>query len=132
MGSECRAEALAWVDKAEQDLLAAQLIQRANGPTAVGCYLGQQAIEKLLKAVLVFREQVPPRSHDLVDLHRRVTAWGFDPQVPIADFSAWTDYAVAGRYPGFGDLRSDQDLPPLIACATKLARHIRTSIEHAP
>jgi len=128
MADEARDEALAWLDKAEQDLSAARLILQGKGPSTVGCYLGQQALEKLLKAVLVFRGLGPPRSHDLVDLHRRVVACGFDPQVSAADLAAWTDYAVAGRYPGFGDLESERDLLPLLTCAADLARCVRSTL----
>ena len=37
------------------------------------------------------------------------------------DLASWTDYAVAARYPGFGDPRADADLPALLGCAQALA-----------
>jgi HEPN domain-containing protein len=125
MADEPRAEALAWIDKADQDVLAASLIHHGQGPPTVGCFLCQQAIEKLLKSVLVLHGEVPPRSHDLVDLHRRLAGRGGAIGVSASDLAAWTHYAVAARYPGFGDPQAELDLPGLLAFATDLAGRLR-------
>lgn len=125
MADEPQTEALAWVEKADQDVFAASLIHKAHGPPTVGCFLCQQAIEKLLKAILVLHGEVPPRSHDLVDLQRRIGGREGDLGASPSDLSAWTHYAVAARYPGFGDPQADLDLPGLLAFASDLATRVR-------
>jgi HEPN domain-containing protein len=129
--ADLRAEAEAWIAKADHDVLAARIIQQANGPATVGCFLCPQAIEKLLKAVLVLQGDVPPRSHDLAELYRRIGARGGDLGV-AANLAAWTHYAVASRYPGFGDPQAERDLPALLAQATDLAARVRRLAQALP
>ena len=52
-------EAAEWLARALLDLRSAEILAKAEGPALVGCFLCQQAIEKLLKSVLVFHGQVP-------------------------------------------------------------------------
>lgn len=117
-------EARAWLRKAEQDLLAAQILQRASGPAAIACFLCQQAIEKSVKALLVHRGETPPRTHDLVELHRRLDR-GVDLGVSQAQLASWAAYAVAPRYPGFGDEQTTQDLPPMLQAAGMVVSRVR-------
>lgn len=59
-----------WVAKAEGDFRTAGRelqVQDAANYDAV-CFHSQQAIEKLLKALLISKGTVPPRTHDLVAL----------------------------------------------------------------
>ena len=131
MDSERRAETLAWIGKAQQDLDAAALIAAHAGPETVGCYLCRQGqgMEKFLKAMLVLHGEVPPKTHDLAELHRRVAGAGEDPVLPIDDLALWTDYATAARYPGFGDPQAALDLPPMLAAAVDLAARVRARVD---
>lgn len=122
-------EAAAWIVKAQDDLIAATLIERNRGPTTVGCYLCQQAMEKLLKALLLHHRQMPPRTHDLVELLRRLGAHSSELGLSPIDLRAWTAYATAARYPGFPDPQSDSDLPCMLSCAVELAKRTQTIIK---
>jgi HEPN domain-containing protein len=55
-----------WVEKAEQDLGAAQhlLAQRAPYPNVIAFH-AQQAAEKLIQAYLTFHQAEFPKTHDL-------------------------------------------------------------------
>src|SRR5947208_14701656 len=73
-----------WLSKAEDDFQLAAMIMRARkhrSPDGV-CFHVQQCIEKLMKAVLVRKKIVPPKTHDLVDLSnsvgKAVRGWHFD------------------------------------------------------
>ena len=125
MGETSREELNAWIDKAADDLLAARLIAQNRGPTTVGCYLCQQALEKLLKALLIHAGLTAPRSHDLVDLHQRLGAHAHGLGLSLADLRGWSAYATAARYPGFPDLKSDTDLTKMITAAAVLLAHVR-------
>ena len=93
-----------WMDKARNDLLAAQRLFEFFNPKQldISCYHCQQAGEKALKAVLIFREAVDevPRTHDLEVL---LNEWaplddGFDKL--RGDCAVLTPYATQTRYPG--------------------------------
>lgn len=118
-------EVAAWVERAAMDLRSARILRGHAGLETVACYLSQQACEKALKAMLVAAGRTPPRVHDLVALSREVQLTGF--QVPCSDerLSEWSAYAVASRYPGFGDVQAERDLPDLLECAETLVELVR-------
>ena len=92
-----------WMIKAMGDLLAAQRLYSFFHPKQldISCYHCQQAAEKALKAVLVYREAVEevPYTHDLVVL--------LDCCIPLddnfvnmrTDCIGLTPYATQTRYP---------------------------------
>ena len=95
---------LEWVELAELDYEAAkwhvQQLPRRGVPNKV-CFNAQQCIEKYLKAWLQEANLPTPRTHDLnalldliVPVRPEWAAWR-------ADFSAFANYAVDARYPGF-------------------------------
>jgi HEPN domain-containing protein len=106
-----REEAQAWLAKAEQDLVAAQILRDRAGPATVACFLCQQAIEKTLKSLLCLLAEIPPRTHDLMELSRRLGGRCGDLGVSLEELAVCTDYSVAARYPGFGDPKAERDLP---------------------
>lgn len=91
-----------WVAKAEGDYATAGRELRAEelpNYDAV-CFHAEQAIEKLMKALLIHLGVTPPRTHDLVVLDRLlVTArpgWSW----PTEELRLLTRAAVVFRYPG--------------------------------
>ena len=91
-----------WVDKAEGDFASAQRERRARkSPNHDSCcFHSQQCAEKLMKAVLIARKVLAPKTHDLVDLSRRIAkvenSWIWDD-----DELKWLNRsAVEFRYPG--------------------------------
>jgi HEPN domain-containing protein len=86
-----------WLAKAESDLAAAQQLL-ANGPFDVVCFHAQQAIEKLLKGLLAYYNQPPPRTHDLEELQRLILAVSDNSDLATLDLFETSDYAVMARY----------------------------------
>ena len=91
---------LAWVRKAEHDLLDMRNNLAAEEvPWDMVCFHAQQAAEKMLKALQVFRGLEPPRTHDLVSL----LAECVELDAGLSDLSTacelLTPYGVAVRYP---------------------------------
>ena len=86
-----------WLAKAESDLVAGQQLLAA-GPYDIVCFHAQQAIEKLLKALLAFYDQPPPRTHDLEELQRLVLAVHQSKELADLDLFEVSDYAVMARY----------------------------------
>lgn len=86
-----------WIAKADSDLLAGQLLSK-SGPYDIVCFHAQQAIEKLLKALLAFYDQPPPRTHDLEELQRLALAVHESKELAYLDLFEASDYAVMARY----------------------------------
>jgi HEPN domain-containing protein len=91
-----------WLDKAEGDFASAQRERRARkSPNHDSCsFHSQQCVEKLMKAELISRKWLAPKTHDLIDLSRRMAkvekSWFWD-----EDELKWLNRsAVAFRYPG--------------------------------
>lgn len=86
-----------WLAKADSDLAAGQLLL-AGGPYDIVCFHAQQAIEKLLKALLAFYNQPPPRTHDLEELQRLLLVIHNNPSLAALELFEASDYAVMARY----------------------------------
>jgi len=91
-----------WREKAEKDLATARReMQAVEDPNfdAV-CFHAQQAIEKLMKGLLIHLGTVPPKLHDLAYLDQLLApvcpGWSW----PMEDLRFLTRAAVAFRYPG--------------------------------
>ena len=91
-----------WVDKSEGDYrTAVREFAVTDYPNydAV-CFHAQQCVEKLMKAVLMSRNVVPPRTHALVVLDELIRSvvpmWSW----PLADLRLLDRAAVTFRYPG--------------------------------
>lgn len=91
-------EASEWLEMAEMDLRAAQILLE-DGLYPASVFHSHQAVEKILKALWVegHLEGTPPRTHDLVELAVEV----------MLDLPAWegflgelSEQAVASRYVG--------------------------------
>lgn len=89
-----------WLRKADNDLLNIRNNLMADDvPTDTICFHAQQAIEKLLKGLLVANGRNVSKSHDLVKL--LTDAVDIVPEIsPFEDhLEEITDYGVAVRYP---------------------------------
>lgn len=60
-----------WLFYAQEDLRGAEGMLRDEIFNLV-CFLSQQCVEKVLKALLVYEGEIAPKSHDLVDLLKRL------------------------------------------------------------
>jgi len=99
-----------WVDRAVVDLRAADVLLANGGPEPIVCFLCQQAVEKLLKAVIEEAGRRPPRVHALSTL--RHDALACRAQLPLPETDALQFY-TATRYP---------QLLPLAVGAAEAAR----------
>ena len=100
MQREAIEEAQAWLQKAQSDLRAIEiLIKDSDFPPDIVCYHAQQTAEKALKALLTACGVPFPKTHDLVLLNRLLPSAidvGLKPQA-LAELSY---FAVESRYPG--------------------------------
>jgi HEPN domain-containing protein len=61
-----------WLDYANKDLKAADLLISDPTLTTTACFHSQQCVEKCMKAVIETKGQNPPKSHDLIRLYGMV------------------------------------------------------------
>jgi HEPN domain-containing protein len=88
------------IDLANSDISTARFIMQMRPlPLEIIGFHCQQAMEKLLKAYLVFHDREPEKTHELPALLKKCMA--FDPDfVKLSDAcSDLTDYAAKTRYP---------------------------------
>ncbi len=98
--SMLRDEARDWYDGAVVDLEEAEAALREGRPNWA-LFAAQQALEKCLKAaIMVKRREVPPRTHDLVEL-ARLSALRFDEE-SLASIAELSPYYSVSRYPNAG------------------------------
>jgi HEPN domain-containing protein len=88
-----------WIRKAEEDLAAAErLLSLDDSLAAVACFHCQQAVEKLLKALLVLAGVAFARTHDVIQLVQFLPADLALP-IPLEDLAPLNRYAIEARYP---------------------------------
>ncbi len=106
------ADVWAWLEYAEADRRSAYNAMRAADYRDVAFHC-QQAVEKLLKAVIVQQtSQRPPYEHNLWRLWQHVSGIACPPDVQAA-MAALNPHYFLSRYPGVGieyDLEAAQEL----------------------
>jgi len=92
---------LAWAEKAEEDFTLARSALQRKKPLLTGvCFHAQQCAEKYLKALLVSKKAVFPKTHDLLMLSNLCSAVGIFLDIDPKLLNTLTDYAIRTRYPG--------------------------------
>jgi HEPN domain-containing protein len=118
-----------WLRRAKGNLARAKQTKPKDAFWEDLCFDAQQAAEKAIKAVLVFRELEFRKTHDLRELLTLLDSSGYPIPEAIRKVDDLTDYAVETRYPGLSEPVSDkeyrdavllaEDVP--IACPTLLS-----------
>lgn len=111
---------LEWLEKAEEDFQVAQRERLADPPACnAACFHAQQCAEKTMKALLVQRDVVFPRTHDLQALLKLCL-----PSLPELrqheEPLLWlTSFGVEVRYPGCSASVEDAERAVRIAEAVR-------------
>jgi HEPN domain-containing protein len=93
----------AWAEKAEEDFaLTKSSLQRKKPLLTGACFHAQQCAEKYIKALLISKKAIFPKTHDLLMLNNLCARAGILLEVDPKLLNILTDYAVRTRYPGEG------------------------------
>ncbi len=84
------------------------------------CFHAQQAVEKSLKAVLLFSKVDFPLTHDLRDLLEVFETSDIALPENFKEVDVLTPYAVESRYPGYWEVITDQDVVEAFSLAEKV------------
>jgi HEPN domain-containing protein len=89
-----------WIDKAEKDLLTAEHEMTFTDRVAESiCFHCQQAVEKFLKAYLIYLNIPFPKTHEIGELITRCETKDNQIKEFKEESDILTDYAVEVRYP---------------------------------
>ncbi|MBL0158112.1 MAG: HEPN domain-containing protein [Bryobacterales bacterium] len=114
-----------WLDRANEDFDAAELLLREGGRfRGVIAFHAQQAVEKYLKAVLVRHQIDFPKTHDIGRLLERIAVVHPVASAALAGSDILTPYGVEVRYPS----DAPELLPGEEVQAVQIARQTRDQI----
>ena len=96
-----RDDVKAWVQKAEDDLMTAKALLKFKKPVPwIICFHAQQAVEKFLKAFLVYNNVPIPKVHDIKQLILMCSRIDTEfKELLKIGIDRLTEYAVEARYP---------------------------------
>jgi len=124
MNRELKAYIKNWMRKADHDFIAARkLITLEPLILDVVCFHCQQAVEKYLKAFLIYHRFDVPRTHDVDFLLEQCKQ--IDNRFDQISLNNLNDFAVEVRYP-------DQFLQPEMEeaeCYLKIAKQVQTLVQ---
>lgn len=119
----------AWLDKARNDLLNIENNLAAERiPRDTVCFHAQQAAEKTLKSLLVYKGETPQRTHDLVARLWRCVAHEPGLRTLESDCRLLSAYGVASRYPHDVFTAGESDALTLVAAAKALHTRVLHSL----
>lgn len=119
-------EALLWLEKTDEDLSASRILL-AHGLIDAAAFHTQQALEKLLKAMLIAVAEDAPRIHDIEALAARARLrWPelLPAPFPLAAIGQWY---ISSRYPGVDEAPpTDSEVLDAVDSVAALAAAVRS------
>jgi HEPN domain-containing protein len=117
-----------WFDKAEEDILTAEVVIEASTKLYdVAAFQAQQAAEKYLKSFLVFKEIMPPKVHnirELIDI-----AVKYDENFEnIREAETLSKFAIRSRYPDDMDIDSKEEALLILNIAKSVKGFVKNKI----
>lgn len=92
---------LEWIKKGDEDLASLRaLLKHKEGSPSTACFLSQQATEKFLKALLIFKGQELEKVHDLVKILNSINNINPELKNLTEKIAILNRYYVETRYPG--------------------------------
>ena len=119
---------LEWLNYARSDLALAQADIEEALP-ALQCFHAQQAAEKAIKAVLISVAFDFPYTHDLGHLAALTIEQGFAFPDELRQVTMLTQYAIVTRYPGAGNLVTEDEKQRAIEIAEQTIRWAESVIQ---
>ena len=114
-----------WLNRAKSNLARATAdINLPNIYLEDLCFDAQQAAEKSIKALLLYRGITFPFVHDLAELVTVLQRNGQEVPPPIAEAARLTRFAVETRYPSLAEAVTREDYNRAVAIAAEVIRWV--------
>jgi HEPN domain-containing protein len=94
------------------------------------CFDAEQAAEKSVKALLVFRKVPFPKTHDIVGLLTLLQKNGMDVPDEIRAAGILTEYAIDSRYPGLTEEVTEEDYTHALSLAERVVQWAESIIRY--
>jgi HEPN domain-containing protein len=121
-----------WITKADKDLLSAEReLSFENPVTETVCFHCQQAVEKYLKAFLVYHQIYFTKTHKIIDLLELCATVDSSFKDELEDADNLTDYAVEIRYPDVWLEPGIEDAEEALEIAKKVKEFVLNKINFA-
>jgi HEPN domain-containing protein len=115
-----------WLEFAEKDLKAANLLIVDPALNATACFHCQQCTEKCLKAIIESKGQNPPKSHDLIRLYGMIEDFLKLDEDKLARLN---EVYIDARYPaGIGLLPGGEPTPEDVMLLLEYAKSVYDSV----
>jgi len=95
------------------------------------CFHCQQAAEKYLKAFLVYNDQEPPKTHDLVEIAKLCANFNPDFSLMSPQCEYLFPFGVRTRYPSAHD-PEDEDMKRALAYANDIIEFVKGKMSWEP
>ncbi len=124
------AEGRRWLRQAKDDLAAADSVaSESDLAPRIACFLAHLAAEKALKAVLIAEGRPLRKTHDLLDLARRLPTP--TPRLSADDLDLLNVWVMEGRYPVDADEATRAEAIDCCAAAARLVQQVGAWFEAA-
>lgn len=117
-----------WIIKAQNDLESAQILFREKGPADTLCFHCHQAIEKYLKAFLVYYQIEFLKIHDLWKIAKEVAKKDKDILEFEKELKTLNAYYIESRYPSEVLSYSREECKQILKIAEEIAKFISDKI----
>ena len=121
-----------WIQRAENDISSANFLTEKMYPvpTEIVCFHCQQAAEKYLKAFLVYNDQEPPKTHDLIEIARLCNNYDNDFLIIIPKCEYLLPFATQTRYPSKIDIE-EEDIKKALVYAQAIIELVKSKIQYS-
>lgn len=118
-----------WLNRAKSNLARAKANVNLPGVYLEDlCFDAQQAAEKALKALLLYREIVFPFVHDLAELVTILQRSGQEVPAGVTEAARLTRFAVETRYPSLAEAVTLEDYKRAVAIAKEVILWVETKV----
>jgi HEPN domain-containing protein len=117
-----------WLRRARSNLAIAQMEKHETVMLEDLCFEAQQAAEKALKALLIYKSGEYPRTHAFTLLLTRLETYLTVPST-VREVIELSDYAVQIRYPGNYYPVSEEEYQRAVKLAARVVRWVEQQID---
>jgi len=119
-----------WLDKAAKDINSAKVLKEHDCGNDVVAFHCQQAIEKILKAYIIFNTGFIISSHSLIFLCKEASKFNVSLRTYIKDCAFVNQFYIETRYPADDPLIvTDEEAGECISIASTIYEHIHKLID---